>query len=118
MRSQRPFNTQGSGEAVQMDAKYVWKDNTRKYQRTFIDIYTGIQFAVVTNTMTAEDTINSFLLAEKYFSFKILGVQSDNGSENRGDFHKHLTDKGIAHYFIPKSSPTWDGAVEKSSRSD
>ena len=101
------------GEAVQMDAKYVWKDNTRKYQRTFIDIYTGIQFAVVTNTMTAEDTINSFLLAEKYFSFKILGVQSDNGSENRGDFHKHLADKGIAHYFIPKSSPTWDGAVER-----
>lgn len=101
------------GEAAQMDAKYVWKDNTRKYQRTFIDIYTGIQFAVVTNTMTAEDTINSFLLAEKYFSFKILGVQSDNGSENRGDFHKHLADKGIAHYFIPKSSPTWDGAVER-----
>ena len=96
-----------------MDAKYVWKDNTRKYQRTFIDIYTGIQFAVVTNTMTAEDTINSFLLTEKYFSFKILGVQSDNGSENRGDFHKHLADKGIAHYFIPKSSPTWDGAVER-----
>ena len=102
------------GEAAQMDAKYVWKDNTRKYQRTFIDIYAGIQFAVVEqNTMTAEDTINSFLLAEKYFSFKILGVQSDNGSENRGDFHKHLADKGIAHYFIPKSSPTWDGAVER-----
>lgn len=101
------------GEVVQMDAKYVWQDNARKYQRTFVDIYTGIQFATVTSTMTAEDTINSFLLAEKYFSFKILGIQSDNGSENRGDFHKHLVDKGIAHYFIPKSSPTWDGAVER-----
>lgn len=101
------------GEVVQMDAKYVWEDNARKYQRTFIDIYTGIQYATVTNTMSAEDTINSFFEAEKYFLFKILGVQSDNGSENRGDFHKHLTDKGIAHYFIPKSSPTWDGSVER-----
>ena len=101
------------GEAVQMDAKYVWENSTRKYQRTFIDIYTGIQFATVTNSMTAEDSINAFLLAENAFPFKILGVQSDNGSENRGDFHKHLVEKGIAHYFIPKSSPTWDGAVER-----
>jgi len=101
------------GEVVQMDAKYVWEDNMRKYQRTFIDIYTGLQFATITFGMTAEETINSFLEAERYFPFKILGVQSDNGSENRGDFHKHLVAKGIAHYFIPKSSPTWDGAVER-----
>lgn len=101
------------GEVVQMDAKYVWEDNIRKYQRTFIDIYTGLQFATVTSTMTAEDSINAFLLAEKYYSFKILGIQSDNGSENRGDFHKYLVLKGIAHYFIPKSSPNWDGAVER-----
>ncbi len=101
------------GDVVQMDAKHVWEDDTRKYQRTFIDIYTGLQFAVVVSTMTAEDTINAFLEAEKYFLFKILGIQSDNGSENRGEFHKHLVEKGIAHYFIPKSSPTWDGAVER-----
>jgi len=101
------------GDVVQMDAKYVWEDNQRQYQRTFIDIYTGMQFATITLGMTAEETINSFLEAEKYFPFKILGVQSDNGSENRGDFHKYLVEKGIAHYFIPKSSPTWDGAVER-----
>lgn len=101
------------GDVVQMDAKYIWEDQRRRYQRTFIDIYTGIQFATVTSSMTAEDTINAFLEAEKYFPFKILGVQTDNGSENRGDFHQHLGQKGIAHYFIPKSSPTWDGAVER-----
>lgn len=101
------------GEIIQMDAKYVWEDNTRKYQRTFVDIYTGMQYATVTSTMTAEDTINAFLGAEKYFKFKILGIQSDNGSENRGDFHRYLVEQGIAHYFIPKSSPTWDGAVER-----
>jgi len=108
-----PLIPRAPGEVVQMDAKYVWEDNTRKYQRTFVDIYTGMQFATVTSTMTAEDTINAFLEAEKYFPFKILGVQSDNGSENRGDFHKYLVEEGIAHYFIPKSSPTWDGAVER-----
>lgn len=108
-----PVIPKGAGELVQMDAKYVWQDNRRRYQRTFIDLWTGIQFATITDTMTAEDTINAFLEAEKYFLFKILGVQSDNGSENRGDFHKYLGEKGIAHYFIPKSSPQWDGAVER-----
>lgn len=108
-----PVIPKAPGDVVQMDAKYVWEDNTRKYQRTFIDIYTGMQFASITTTMTAEDTINTFLEAEKYFPFKILGIQSDNGSENRGDFHKYLVEKGIAHYFIPKSSPNWDGAVER-----
>ena len=47
-------------EVMQMDAKYVWEDNMRKYQRTFIDIYTGMQFATITLGMTAEETINSF----------------------------------------------------------
>lgn len=103
----------GPGDVVQLDAKYIWEDNMRKYQRTFIDIWTGMQFATVTSTMTAEDTINAFLEAEDYFPFKILGIQNDNGSENRGDFHQYLGKKGIAHYFIPKSSPQWDGAVER-----
>ena len=101
------------GEVVQMDAKYIWEDGTRKYQRTFIDIYTGMQFASVTSTMTAEDTINAFLEAEVNFPFKILGIQTDNGSENRGEFHQYIGKCGIAHYFIPKSSPQWDGAVER-----
>ena len=101
------------GDVVQMDAKYVWEDGMRQYQRTFMDIYTGMQFATVTTTMTSEDTINAFLEAEASFPFKILGIQTDNGSENRGEFHQYLAQKGIAHYFIPKSSPTWDGAVER-----
>jgi transposase InsO family protein len=108
-----PLKARYPGDVVQLDAKHVWEDNIRKYQRTFIDIYTGMQFAYVTSTMTAEDTINAYLNAEKFFPFKILGIQNDNGSENRGEFHKFLGEKGVAHYFIPKCSPQWDGSVER-----
>ena len=101
------------GDVVQSDMKYIWQDGGRKYQRTFVDIYTGMHFATVTSTMTAEDTINAYREAEKYFPFKILGIQNDNGSENRGVFHQFLGEQGVSHYFIPKSSPTWDGAVER-----
>lgn len=101
------------GEVVQSDAKYIWEDGVRKYQRTFVDIYTGMHFAVVRNTMEAQDTISAFLEVEPLFPFKIFGLQNDNGSENRGVFHQFLGERGIAQYFIPKSSPTWDGAVER-----
>jgi len=109
----KPLQATYPGEIVQLDAKYVWEDNIRKYQRTFIDIYTGMQFAITTNNMTAEDTIRAFTKADNYFPFKMIGIQTDNGSENRGDFHQYLGQRGIAHYFIPKSSPIWDGAVER-----
>jgi transposase InsO family protein len=61
--------------------------------------------------------VHAFTLAEKYFPFAILSVQSDNGSENRGDFHQYLGTRGITHYFIPKRSPQWNGAVERAHRS-
>lgn len=108
-----PLKARYPGDVIQLDAKYIWEESTRKYQRTFIDIYTGMQFAYVTSTMTAEDTINAYFNAEKFFPFKILGIQNDNGSENRGEFHKFLGEKGVAHYFIPKCSPQWDGSVER-----
>lgn len=101
------------GEVVQLDTKYVWEEGKRKYQRTFTDIYTGIFYAVVVPLLSAEATIWAFKLAEKTFPFPILGIQTDNGSENRGDFHQYLGERGLAHYFIPKSSPNWNGAVER-----
>ena len=108
-----PLVPKKAGEVVQMDAKYVWEDNRRKYQRTFIDIFTGLQSATIVDSMNSSDTIKAFEKAERMFPFPILGIQNDNGSENRGEFHKYLEQRGMAHYFIPKSSPQWDGAVER-----
>jgi transposase InsO family protein len=101
------------GEVLQMDAKYVWQGGKRKYQRTFIDVYTGFQHAVITDSLEAKDTVSALEEAEQVFPFPIFGIQNDNGSENRGEFHQYLGKRGIAHYFIPKSSPNWDGAVER-----
>lgn len=108
-----PVIPQKPGDVVQADAKYIWVENERKYQRTFVDIYTGFQHAVVTDRLDSLSMITAFEEAENVFPFQINGIQSDNGSENRGEFHPYLGKRGIAHYFIPKSSPTWDGAVER-----
>lgn len=101
------------GEVVQIDTKYVWERGLRKYQRTFVDIYTGLHNAVIVDSLEAQATVIAFEEAERMFPFPILGVQTDNGSENRGVFHRYLGERGIAHYFVPKNSPNWQGAVER-----
>ena len=42
-----------------------------------------------------------------------MSVQTDNGGEFRGEFRQWLGRKGIAHCFIPKHSPDWNGTVER-----
>ena len=108
-----PVIPRGPGEVVQIDTKYVWLEGRRQYQRTFVDIYTGLQHAVVMPSLEAQATVTAFSQAEQAFPFPILGVQTDNGSENRGVFHQYLGERGIAHYFVPKNSPNWQGAVER-----
>ena len=54
------------GDVVQVDTKYVWLENQRKYQRTFIDIYTGFQHAVICDTLESKATVTAFEEAEHY----------------------------------------------------
>jgi len=102
-----------AGALVQIDIKYVWRGGKRKYQRTFLDVYTGIPFAHISESKDDDTTIQAFLQAERYFPFPLTGVQTDNGGEFRGDFHRYLKTHGIHHFFIPKSSPQRNGSVER-----
>lgn len=108
-----PVRPEKPGDVVQLDTKYVWIRGKRHYQRTFVDVFTGLQHAAIVPSLEARDTVRAFTAAEAAFPFPILAIQNDNGSENRGDFHQYLGSRGVAHYFIPKSSPQWNGVVER-----
>jgi len=108
-----PVIPEKPGEVVQLDTKYVWIKGKRQYQRTFVDVFTSLQHAVIVSSLESQDTVRAFLSAEDALPFPILAIQTDNGSENRGEFHQYLGSRGIAHYFIPKGSPQWNGAVER-----
>jgi len=101
------------GQGVQMDVKYVYEQGVRRYQFSVLDPFTHKYYFKVFETKESKNGINVFLEAQKYFGFKILSVQTDNGSEARGCFHSWLTQINIAHYFIPKSSPYWNAQVER-----
>jgi len=101
------------GQGVQFDIKYVYPNGKRMFQFSVFDPFTKKFFFMIFPTKESKNAIMAFLEAQKYFGFNILSVQTDNGSEFRGDFHKWLTGKNIIHYFIPKKSPWWNSNVER-----
>lgn len=102
-----------AGEGVQMDIKYTFEKGLRRYQFSVLDPFTEKYHFTVLATKESKNAIIAFKKAEKYFGFKILSIQTDNGSEFRGEFHSWLTKNNIPHFFIPKHSPFWNAQVER-----
>lgn len=103
----------GPGQGVQIDVKYVYPKGKRRYQFSVFDPYTELYHFTIFDTRHSINAVTAMKAAEQYFGFKILSVQTDNGSEFRGDFHTWLESKHLPHYFIPKKSPWWNGKVER-----
>lgn len=106
-QSSRPHNSPGK-IAPEIEAMIVAeRQRTNRCGQVVHHVLRSRGVEVSLATVTAfEDAVTSF-------PFPMLGVQTDNGSENRGVFHQYLGDHGIAHYFVPKNSPNWQGAVER-----
>jgi len=102
-----------AGEGVQMDVKYVYEQGLRKFQFSIFDPFTKKYYFNVFSTKESKNSIIAFREAQRYFRFKISSLQTDNGSEFRGELHGWLTRKKIPHYFIPKKSPWWNANVER-----
>ncbi len=99
-----------------MDVKYVYEQGVRKFQFSFFDPFTEkYHFFMIFPSKENKNAIVAFLKAQKYFGFRILSVQTDNGGEFRGDFHRWLVKRKprIPHYFIPKKLPFWNAQVER-----
>lgn len=108
-----PVVVKKPGDCIQLDIKFVWREGRRMYQRTFVDVYTGLQYFEYGVTKDDDLTISAYRNAEKFFPFQIIAIQTDNGGEFRGTFHAFLGEIDVAHYFIPKKSPYWNGVVER-----
>lgn len=101
------------GEGVQLDVKYVYPKGRREYQFTVLDSFTEQCFAEIFSTRESKNAALTIERSAIYFGFPILSVQTDNGSEFRGDFHGWCEAQHIPHFFIPKKSPYWNGKVER-----
>lgn len=114
----QPYLASRPGENVQLDVKYVpGKDLSWNYQYRFLDTVTNLQYSIETRSKDAFATIWAYQQAKKSFPFNMVGIQTDNGSEFRGVFHKYLINKNVIHRYIPKRSAPWNGKVERANRS-
>ncbi len=101
------------GEGVQLDVKYVYESGVRKYQFSVMDPWSELYYFRVFSSRESKNAAAVIEEAERYFGFPILSVQTDNGSEFRGEFHAGCERRGLPHFFIPKKSPYWNGKVER-----
>lgn len=101
------------GEGVQLDVKYVYPEGQRQFQFSVFDPCTKKYHFSIFDTKDSNHAILALQGAERYFGFAITSVQTDNGSEFRGNFHTWATKHNLPHYFIPKSSPYWNANVER-----
>ena len=128
------------GERVQIDVKYVPYNCMSKelremgvkyYQYTAIDEYTRIRYTYFTEEHSTYESTKFLEKVIKYYPFKIELIQTDNGaeftnrlswrpSEKNKDtmFEKKIKELGIKYSLIRPHTPTQNGKVERSHRTD
>lgn len=103
---------QKPGQNLQFDVQYLWQSRFI-YRFRLVDEFSRMQFFADSGSKDSHSAVKIFEQAQRYFPFLILGVQTDNGSEFRGEFHQYLLENNIVHRFIPKASAPWNGKVER-----
>jgi transposase len=113
-----PYLATRPGENVQLDVKYVpGQKDEWLYQFRFTDTVSNLQYATDCLDKSSDASVYAFQQAKRNFPFKILGIQTDNGSEFRGWFATYLALHNVTQRFIPKRSAPWNGKVERANRS-
>ena len=115
------YEKQQPGHAVQIDVKFIEPiKGVRKkhYQYTAIDDCTRLRVLRIYERLDQKTAIKFVDYVLEQLPFKVMKVQTDNGSEFQAGFHWHLLDKGIQHVYIRPSTPRLNGKVERSHRID
>ncbi len=109
------------GHRIQVDVKFLEKipgTRRRYYQYTAIDDCTRLRVLKIYERCNQRSSIQFVDYVLSRLPFQAEVIQTDNGSEFRGQFHWHILDKGINHVYIKPIRPRLNGKVERSHRID
>ena len=115
------YEKQQPGHAVQIDVKFIEPiKGVRKkhHQYSAIDDWTRLRVLRIFERLDQKTAIRFVDYVLEQLPFKVMKIQTDNGSEFQAGFHWHLLDKGIQHVYIRSSTPGLIGKVERSHRID
>ncbi len=107
---------------LQMDVKYITPELSGLpytcFEYAVIDIYSRYKEAVILNHLDQDGAILALIEIRKKLLFTPDFIQTDNGLEFQGRFHKYCTDSGLNHHLIHKSSPNENAVIERTFRTD
>ena len=115
------------GALVEKDMKYVPKlgqHNTFKdrdsfwYQQTAIDSFTRLRTLELTTDFSSLTAAAAHTRAVKRLPFPMACLNSDNGSENNGEFSNQLQANDVFHFYSNTATPTDNPRVERSHLTD
>lgn len=117
----RPANTHDLGY-IQMDTKHVTPElgglPFTVYEYAAIDILSRYKLAVLLPDISDECAGLALEYFLKWFPFKVVYIQTDNGLEFQSSFDQTCLKHGINHYFIHKNSPNENAVIERSFKTD
>lgn len=117
----RPTNTTQLGY-LQMDTKHVTPElgglATTVYEYAAIDILSRYKLAVLLPEISDECASLALEYFLKWFPFKVVYLQTDNGLEYQSSFDQGCAKHHINHYFIHKNTPNENAVIERSFKTD
>lgn len=117
----RPANTFNLGY-IQMDTKHVTPElgglKTTVYEYAAIDILSRYKLAVLLPEISDECASLALEYFLKWFPFRVVYLQTDNGLEYQSTFDQACQKHQINHYFIHKNSPNENAVIERSFKTD
>lgn len=118
------------GALIEKDMKFVVKQgvflNTEKhkakenfaYQHTMADSFTRIRSLELVENADSATAALAHQRAVKRFPFQVACENTDNGSENNGEFSQELQSSDTFHFYSSVGTPTDNPRVERSHLTD
>lgn len=107
---------------LQMDVKYVTPELSGLtwtcFEYGIIDIFSRYKEAVILNHLDEDGAMSALLTMLPKLPFKPVFIQTDNGLEFQGRFHRLCEQMKLTHHFIHKNSPNENALIERSFRTD
>jgi transposase InsO family protein len=101
---------------IEMDIVHVWVLGRKHYFVTALDVVTRFAWVTLAKSPSSKWTTYSYRKFTKHYKHKVRVVQTDNGSEFLGEFHKYITKLNVNHEFIYPKSPKVNGYIERFNR--
>lgn len=115
------------GALIEKDMKYVAKPSSNDengmvsnfwYQHTETDSFTRIRALTLVRDSTADSSATAYAESREKFPFLTACMNTDNGSENKGELREMLKKDTVFHFYSNAGTPTDNPRVERSHLTD